>query len=119
MCGIAAMYGKADAEVGYRMLERLVHRGPDDVGSVALSGAWLGHRRLSIVDVSGGHQPLAGAPGNFYLVGNGEIYNHAAIRRRLPGYQFRTNSDNEVALALVERDGPAALSELNGMFAFA
>jgi asparagine synthase (glutamine-hydrolysing) len=113
------MYGKADAGLGWRMLERLVHRGPDDVGSVAVSGAWLGHRRLSIVDVSGGHQPLVGAGGNFYLVGNGEVYNHAAIRRRLPGYHFRTNSDNEVALALVERDGPAALSKLNGMFAFA
>ncbi|MBV9310227.1 MAG: asparagine synthase B [Solirubrobacterales bacterium] len=119
MCGIAAIYGKADSEVGGRMLERLVHRGPDDVGSVAVGGAWLGHRRLSIVDVSGGHQPLVGADDSCYLVGNGEVYNHAAIRRDLQGHHFRTKSDNEVALALIERGGPMALSELNGMFAFA
>ena len=118
MCGIAAVYGRTDPAAGERMLDRLAHRGPDDSGSVALDGAWLGPRRLSIVDVSGGHQPLVGARDDVYLVGNGEVYNHEAVRRRLPGDHFRTSSDNEVALHLVERDGPDALAELNGMFAF-
>jgi asparagine synthase (glutamine-hydrolysing) len=100
------------------MLDRLVHRGPDDEGSVELDGAWLGHRRLSIVDVAGGRQPL-GEEGGLRLVGNGEVYNHAALRGRLAGVPFRTASDNEVALHVVERDGPDGLAELNGMFAFA
>ena len=99
------------------MLDRLVHRGPDDEGSIAVGDAWLGHRRLSIVDVEGGHQPLVGERGDVYLVGNGEVYNHAAIRAKLREDHFRTSSDNEVALHLVERDGPDALAQLNGMFA--
>ncbi len=100
------------------MLERLVHRGPDDRGEVSLEGAWLGHRRLSIVDVAGGHQPLRGGSEDHFFVGNGEIYNHAALRARLGDDRFRTASDNEVALHVVERDGPEGLAELNGMFAF-
>jgi asparagine synthase (glutamine-hydrolysing) len=100
------------------MLDRLVHRGPDDEGSVTVGDSWLGHRRLSIVDVSGGHQPLVGANDDVYLVGNGEVYNHEAIRSKLPDDHFRTSSDNEVALHLVEREGPDALRELNGMYAF-
>ncbi len=120
MCGIAAQHGPPDAEAGERMLERLVHRGPDDDGRVVLEDAWLGQRRLSIVDVSGGHQPLidTSTGTSVYLVGNGEVYNHAAIRERLPSDHFSTSSDNEVALHLIERDGAAALRELNGMFAF-
>jgi asparagine synthase (glutamine-hydrolysing) len=101
------------------MLERLTHRGPDDHGSIAVGDAWLGHTRLSIVDVEGGHQPLAGPDDDLYLVGNGEVYNHEAIRRRLGHAHFRTSSDNEVALHLLDREGPAALAEMNGMFAFA
>jgi len=119
MCGIAAQQGAIDPASGKRMLERLVHRGPDDDGEAALDGAWLGHRRLSIVDVSGGHQPLQGLSDDHFFVGNGEIYNHAALRARLGGDRFRTASDNEVALHVVERDGPEGLAELNGMFAFA
>ena len=100
------------------MLSRMVHRGPDDQGSVALDGAWLGHRRLSIVDVEGGHQPLSNLADDLFFVGNGEVYNHEAIRRSLGDDTFKTSSDNEVALHLVERDGPEALAQLNGMFAF-
>src|SRR3954452_24229667 len=118
MCGIAAVYGRTDTTAGERMLDRLVHRGPDDEGAVVDGDSWLGHRRLSIVDVSGGHQPLVGSQGDVYLVGNGEVYNHEAIRSKLPEDHFKTSSDNEVALHLVERDGPDALRELNGMFAF-
>ena len=99
------------------MLTRMRHRGPDDRGEVDLPGAWLGHTRLSIVDVSGGHQPLGGA-GERWLVGNGEIYNHEAVRRSLPGGRpFRTASDNEVALALIEERGADALGDLEGMYA--
>jgi len=101
------------------MLDRLVHRGPDDEGSVAVAGAWLGHRRLSIVDVKGGHQPLVGNRRDLFMVGNGEVYNHAAVRSRLNGTPFRTASDNEIALHLVDEQGPDALAQLNGMFAFA
>ncbi|MEX1141658.1 MAG: asparagine synthase B [Thermoleophilaceae bacterium] len=119
MCGIAAQYGAPDPARGQRMLDAMVHRGPDDEGSVTLDRAWLGHRRLSIVDVAGGHQPLRGAGGAAFLVGNGEVYNHAELRAGLSGARFRTGSDNEVALHLLERDGPDALAALNGMFAFA
>ncbi len=101
------------------MLARLVHRGPDDEGSIAIGDAWLGHRRLSIVDVEGGAQPLEGEPGGLWLVGNGEVYNHAEVRATLAEHAFRTNSDNEVALHLLEERGPDALAELEGMFALA
>ena len=118
MCGIAALYGRIDPDEGERMLARLVHRGPDDAGRVTVGDAWLGHRRLSIVDVSGGHQPLVGSSDDLFLVGNGEVYNHEALRRKLGHRHFRTSSDNEVALHLFELEGADALAELNGMFAF-
>jgi asparagine synthase (glutamine-hydrolysing) len=116
MCGIVAEHGRPDPEALERMLERLVHRGPDDHGRVSVDGAWLGHRRLSIVDVEGGRQPLGSADGAFHLVGNGEVYNHAEVRVGLG--PFATGSDNEVALHLIDAEGPMALARLNGMFAF-
>src|SRR3954468_6755037 len=117
MCGISAQYGAVDAEAGQRMLDRMVHRGPDDEGSVAVGDdAWLGHRRLSIVDVEGGRQPLGG--GELWLVGNGEVYNHETVGGRLTHASFETSSDNEVALHLVDHHGPDSLDQLNGMFAF-
>lgn len=119
MCGIVARYGRAEIEVCERMLARLEHRGPDDDGEIALDHCWLGHRRLSIVDVSGGKQPLVNEGGDLWLVGNGEVYNHEAIRKRLGDDHFLTSSDNEVALHLIDHEGPDALAELNGMFAFA
>ena len=118
MCGIAAVYGAHDAAASGRMLERLVHRGPDDEGEVRVDGAWLGHRRLSIVDVDGGHQPFSNAAGDVWLVGNGEVYNHDEVRATLAPAPFATRSDNEVALHLLDERGPAALAELEGMFAF-
>jgi asparagine synthase (glutamine-hydrolysing) len=95
----------------------LTHRGPDDYGEVFAGRTWLGHRRLSIVDIAGGEQPLGSDGGDRWMVCNGEIYNHDEIRAQLPDYDFTSNSDNEVALALVESEGPDALSRLNGMFA--
>ena len=122
MCGIVAQYNGVDAESARRMLERVTHRGPDEEGSVRVNGNWLGHRRLSIVDVSSGQQPLvtesASGNGKLYLVGNGEIYNHNDVRKMLPGVSYATNSDNEVALHLYDTCGPEAISELHGMFAF-
>ncbi|MEA2472605.1 MAG: hypothetical protein QOE06_520 [Thermoleophilaceae bacterium] len=118
MCGIVAAHGATDRAALERMLARLEHRGPDDSGSVAVNGSWLGHRRLSIVDVGGGAQPLHDPEGVLWLVGNGEVYNHEAVRGGLDDRPFLTSSDNEVALHLLDERGPDALSELNGMFAF-
>ena len=119
MCGIAAKYGRVDAAAGERMLGRLVHRGPDDMGTIVCGDrAWLGHTRLSIVDVEGGKQPLSTGEGEMWLVGNGEVYNHAEVRQTLDGELFSTRSDNEVALHLLDEKGPGAISELSGMYAF-
>ncbi|MFP5363308.1 MAG: asparagine synthase (glutamine-hydrolyzing) [Thermoleophilia bacterium] len=118
MCGIAAVYGPHADDETERMLDRLVHRGPDDEGEVRVDGAWLGHRRLSIVDVDGGRQPFASASGDVWLVGNGEVYNHEQVRATLSPAPFATRSDNEVALHLLDERGPDALGELEGMFAF-
>ncbi|MGH8919239.1 MAG: asparagine synthase-related protein, partial [Actinomycetes bacterium] len=117
------------------MLDRLVHRGPDDVGSLTTPNAWLGHTRLSIVDVGGGHQPLCtgtnGADGGAggaggdrgtggaAIVVNGEIYNHTDLRPGLEGVTWQTSSDSEVALHILDREGPAGLARLRGMFALA
>jgi asparagine synthase (glutamine-hydrolysing) len=118
MCGIVAAHGVSDRAALEDMLARLEHRGPDDSGSIAVNGSWLGHRRLSIVDVGGGAQPLRDPDGELFLVGNGEVYNHEDVRDRLAGRPFLTSSDNEVALHLLDERGPESLSELNGMFAF-
>ena len=119
MCGIVAQHGKLDPEEAERMLSRLTHRGPDDEGTICVGdNAWLGHRRLSIVDVSGGKQPLRTAAGDLSLVGNGEVYNHEEVRGTLKVGSFSTSSDNEVALHLVAERGPDALKDLYGMYAF-
>jgi asparagine synthase (glutamine-hydrolysing) len=120
MCGIIGDASGMSAEEAGRMLERVSHRGPDDWGSVRAGGAYLGHRRLSIVDVDGGHQPLSAQTDTttLYLVGNGEVYNHETLRESLADASLSTRSDNEVALRLVAERGPGALSELLGMFAF-
>jgi asparagine synthase (glutamine-hydrolysing) len=83
-----------------------------------VGSAWLGHRRLSIVYLEGGAQPLCTADRSWWLVGNGEIYNHSRVRDALEGRELLTDSDNEVALHLIDRDGPEALSRLRGMYAF-
>ena len=100
------------------MLGRVAHRGPDDQGSVRVNGSWLGHTRLSIVDVESGRQPLGGDEFGLWLVGNGEVYNHEDVRASLDNAPYLTRSDNEVALHLLRQRGPLALDELEGMFAF-
>ncbi|MGY0489623.1 asparagine synthase (glutamine-hydrolyzing) [Streptomyces sp. WG-D5] len=127
MCGIAAIHshhGRPDTECAdagaEAMLDRLAHRGPDDSGSRAVGGhTWLGHRRLSIVDLDGGHQPLGGAHGDsdWSLVCNGEIYNHEALRAGLPAEAFGSSSDSAAALAVLRTEGPEGLGRLRGMWA--
>ncbi len=119
MCGIVAGYGEPDVPETERMLARLFHRGPDGRGAVSLGAdAWLGHRRLSIVDLEHGDQPLATEAGDLWMVGNGEIYNHDEVRRELGERRFSTGSDNEVALHLLDALGPEGLGRLEGMYAF-
>src|SRR5690348_11952952 len=123
MCGIAGILAPGAEKVAcvHRMLDALAHRGPDDEGLKHDSAAALGFRRLSIIDLRGGHQPLVSADGSVWLVCNGEIYNHGELRTRLEadGYNFQTHSDCEVILALYERYGDRLLEHLRGMFAFA
>jgi asparagine synthase (glutamine-hydrolysing) len=118
MCGIIGDYGGIEPVTAKRMLKRLAHRGPDGEGGVEVGGSCLGHRRLSIVDVEGGKQPLKTRSGDLFFVGNGEIYNHEEVRETLSDDRFLTKSDNEVALHLFDERGPEAFSELRGMYAF-
>ncbi len=123
MCGIVAIHdpspggAAAHTETGARMLARLSHRGPDGSGHRLVGATWLGHTRLSIVDLAGGHQPMGDPTGRRWVVCNGEIYNHHVVRASLD-WGFRTRSDSEVALAVVGAHGPAGISRLRGMFAF-
>lgn len=118
MCGIVVTHEVADDDEAARMLERIGHRGPDGSGSRRVGDTWLGHRRLAIVDVEGGTQPLADGNGHV-LVGNGEIYNHVELREALGPERFTTASDNETALRAVVAWGSSAIERLRGMFAFA
>jgi asparagine synthase (glutamine-hydrolysing) len=126
MCGIAGivaadrLHADERARVA-RMRDVLRHRGPDDAGTFADERAVLGHRRLSIVDLAAGHQPLANEDETVWIVFNGEIYNHAALRRELEaaGHVYRTHSDTETIVHAYEQWGDACVERLRGMFAFA
>jgi asparagine synthase (glutamine-hydrolysing) len=117
MSGIVAANGPFDPRLGRRMLERLAHRGPDGEGSREVGEAWLGHRRLAIQDVEGGGQPLGDEPGELWLVGDGEIFNHRRLRSELGEDSFRTGSDHEAALRLFAEAGLEGLRRLWGTFA--
>jgi asparagine synthase (glutamine-hydrolysing) len=126
MCGIAGELSlernrRADPNRVQAMCDVMVHRGPDDFGAVVHGEAALGMRRLSIVDVTGGHQPLGNEDGRVQVVCNGEIYNSAALRDELiaRGHRFRSRSDVEVIAHLYEEEGAAAVARLEGMFALA
>jgi asparagine synthase (glutamine-hydrolysing) len=126
MCGIAGelVLRRGDRPSPDRvraMCDVMVHRGPDDFGSHSDAEAALGMRRLSIVDVAGGHQPLGNADGTVQVVCNGEIYNHRALRAELAarGHRFRTGSDVEVIAHLYDEEGVAGIRKLEGMFALA
>lgn len=123
MCGIAGIVSKDPAKRARirEMLDAIRHRGPDDEGIHATEDLALGQRRLSIIDLGGGHQPMPNHDKTIWIVFNGEIYNYVALKAELSaqGFQFRTQSDTEVILNLYERDGARCLTKLRGMFSFA
>jgi asparagine synthase (glutamine-hydrolysing) len=126
MCGICGKL-EFDPEVKVRpqllktMADTIVHRGPDDEGFYVHGQIGLGFRRLSIIDLSGGHQPLSNEDDSIWIVFNGEIYNYQELRRELlaKGHEFKTKSDTEVIVHLYEEYGRDCVSKLRGMFAFA
>jgi len=124
MCGIAGFLTSgppADSFLLKRMCDRLIHRGPDDEGYYVQGPVGLGFRRLSIIDVARGHQPLGNEDGSIQIVFNGEIYNYRELREGLlkRGHRFATHSDTEVMVHLYEEVGDRLPGLLNGMFAFA
>ena len=127
MCGICGFAvpsssdRRVDESVVTRMCESLVHRGPDDSGIYADTHAALAHRRLSIVDLSGGHQPMSNEDKRIWITYNGEVYNHLDLKPDLEkaGHIYRTSCDTETIIHLYEDQGKRAVDHLRGMFAFA
>jgi asparagine synthase (glutamine-hydrolysing) len=128
MCGICGVVGPGpiDRDALARMTRVLYHRGPDDEGFYVQEygdglGVGLGFRRLSIIDLEAGNQPIGNEDGSVQLVFNGEIYNFRELRKELEarGHRFATNADTEVIVHLYEDHGPQCVTRLNGMFAFA
>ncbi len=124
MCGIAGIYTKdlpVDTQVVRAMTSQLYHRGPMDEGYLFKGDVGLGMRRLSIIDVDGGHQPIHNEDKSISVILNGEIYNYKELRSVLvkKGHKFSTQSDTEVIVHLYEEVGEKCLNQLNGMFAFA
>src|SRR3982750_1397170 len=127
MCGIngIAFSSRSGRQVSSSVLERMrdviSHRGPDDKGSFIDGAVGLGHRRLSIVDVASGHQPMTNEDGTLHITYNGEIYNHADFREELEarGHIYQTHCDTETIIHLYEEHGVSCVESLRGMFAFA
>ncbi len=127
MCGIAGSFDliggrEPETELVSQMTDALAHRGPDDAGMLVAPPVVLGHRRLSILDLSsGGHQPMSSPDGRYWITFNGEIYNFKELAAELEelGDEFQTTCDTEVLIAAYARWGSDALPRLNGMFAFA
>jgi len=126
MCGITGIMqfrdgARVEASTLRRMCAAMVHRGPDDEGIYIDGPVGIGMRRLSIVDLATGHQPLSNEDGTVWIVFNGEIYNHTLLREPLQakGHRYRTHSDTETIIHLYEEYGPDCVQHLRGMFAFA
>ena len=124
MCGIAGIalrQGRAEAAQVRAMCAQMRHRGPDDEGYHLDGACGLGMRRLSIIDLNTGHQPIANEDETLWVVFNGEIYNYPELRSDLEsrGHKFRTHSDTEILVHLYEQEGPAGVLRLRGMFAYA
>ena len=124
MCGIAGSVAAGglhpnESERVARMRDVMSHRGPDDAGLYVDGHAALGHRRLSIVDLAAGHQPLSNEDDSAWIVFNGEIYNHQDVRKRLEseGHRYKTRSDTETILHAYEQWGDESVQHL-GMFGF-
>jgi asparagine synthase (glutamine-hydrolysing) len=125
MCGIAGFVSVAPVASAESILQRMTSairlRGPDDSGFYHDAWGHLGHRRLSIIDVAGGHQPMCNEDDSAWIVYNGEVYNHADLRSELEraGHRYKTRCDTEAILHAFEEYGPASVTRLRGMFAFA
>jgi asparagine synthase (glutamine-hydrolysing) len=125
MCGITGFVTTEPSDQPVSIIERMAdsirHRGPDDFGYYRDPWANLGFRRLAIIDVSGGHQPMSNEDGNLWLIFNGEIFNHASLRPALEaaGHRYQNRSDSETIIHSYEQYGPDCVSRFRGMFAFA
>ena len=126
MCGIAGIFNHRDLKpvdpvLLKRMADAIVHRGPDDEGYLTSGPVGLAHRRLSIIDVKGGHQPMSNEDDSIWIVFNGEIYNHGELRPILEakGHRYKSDCDTETILHAYEEYGDDCVSHLRGMFAFA
>src|ERR1700674_1176228 len=126
MCGIAGVFefggdAQVDSAVLLRMCDVMAHRWPDDDGVFTQGKIGLGMRRLSIIDLATGHQPLSNEDGTVWIVFNGEIYNYQELRTFLQdkGHVFKTPTDTEVIVHLYEEFGEDCVEKLRGMFAFA
>lgn len=125
MCGICGIFDRSGAPINQTLLDSMTeairHRGPDGEGRYINQEVGLGHRRLSIIDLKGGAQPISNEDGTLQIVFNGEIYNFIELRKELEafGHSFRTRSDTEVIVHAYEQWGPNCVMRFNGMFAFA
>src|SRR5215831_14457731 len=126
MCGICGIFETEQGKMVQRaklksMADTISHRGPDDEGFYTCGGAGLAHRRLSIIDLAGGHQPVANEDETIWIVFNGEIYNFQELNQRYlsSGHAFRTRSDTETIVHLYEELGENCFAEMRGMFAIA
>src|SRR5690349_11603426 len=125
MCGIAGLASTRDQPVppgvAAAMCGLIVHRGPDDQGVRAIPSGEIGMRRLSIIDLAGGHQPIPNEDRTVWVVLNGEIYNFRELKRDLEarGHRFATNSDTECIVHAYEEYGDDCFTRLRGMFAIA
>ena len=126
MCGITGQFNfqrnePVEPDTIRRMTQTLVHRGPDDEGYFFDGSVGLGFRRLSIIDLAGGHQPMSDVEKTVWVILNGEIYNFKELRAELEkrGHRFRTNSDTEVVIHGYKEWGAGVLNHLNGMFGLA
>jgi asparagine synthase (glutamine-hydrolysing) len=122
ICGVATRLQAPPTEMSLRrMCDSIIHRGPDDEGLVLRDGVGLGVRRLSIIDLQSGHQPIANEDETIWIVFNGEIYNYPELRSELGrlGHRYRTQTDTEVVVHAYEQWGDACVERLNGMFGFA
>src|SRR5262249_5421008 len=126
MCGIAGFLALeqgilATRSIAQVMCDVITHRGPDDQGFHVDGPLAMGMRRLSIIDLAGGHQPISNEDGSVTVVFNGEIYNFQELRLDLQsrGHRFQTNSDTEVIVHLYEEHGTGCVAKLRGMFTFA
>jgi len=121
MCGICGIFGFNDEKLVKEMTRILAHRGPDDEGFYFDTDIGLGHRRLSVIDIEGSHQPIHNEDESIWVIHNGEIYNFLELRADLlkKGHRFYTNGDAEVIVHAYEEYGESCVKKLNGMFAFA